>query len=113
MIMAKEGKEKGLQAVLYAGLSPKYAEALKEMHKIFFEHCNKLFEKRDKMLESWLKEIIPKTCVPPIKGEVTKGKLRWRGIRMTTNYKGDTYFTQRGKIISPILLNPISEDYNK
>tara|TARA_B110000114_G_scaffold168507_1_gene191517 strand:+ start:421 stop:741 length:321 start_codon:yes stop_codon:yes gene_type:complete len=41
---------------------------------------------------------------PPIKGEITKGKITWRGIRIIRQQVGfDTYswLEQRGKQISP------------
>lgn len=41
---------------------------------------------------------------PPIKGEITKGKIRWRGIRIIRKQTGlDSYswLEQRGKQISP------------
>ena len=41
---------------------------------------------------------------PPIIGEITKGKLRWRGIRLIRQQVGfDSYswLEQRGKQISP------------
>lgn len=41
---------------------------------------------------------------PPIKGEITKGKLTWRGIRLIRQKVGlDSYswLEQRGKQISP------------
>mgnify|MGYP003625894147 FL=1 len=41
---------------------------------------------------------------PPIKGEITKGKIRWRGIRLIRQNVGlDSYswLEQRGKQISP------------
>ena len=41
---------------------------------------------------------------PPIKGEITKGKIRWRGIRLLRQQVGlDSYswLEQRGKQISP------------
>ena len=43
---------------------------------------------------------------PPIKGEITKGKLTWRGIRLIRQQIGlDSYswLEQRGKQISPKL----------
>ena len=43
-------------------------------------------------------------AVPPIKGEITKGKLTWRGIRLIRQQVGlDSYswLEQRGKQISP------------
>lgn len=41
---------------------------------------------------------------PPIKGEITKGKVRWRGIRIVQYNDGFEYtkwLEQRGKQISP------------
>jgi hypothetical protein len=42
---------------------------------------------------------------PPIKGEITKGKVRWRGIRIVQQNDGGFKYTkwleQRGKQISP------------
>jgi len=41
---------------------------------------------------------------PPIKGEITKGKVRWRGIKIVQYNDGFTYtkwLEQRGKQISP------------
>lgn len=41
---------------------------------------------------------------PPIKGEITKGKVRWRGIRIVHQNDGFKYtkwLEQRGKQISP------------
>lgn len=41
---------------------------------------------------------------PPIKGEITKGKVRWRGIRIVQYndcFKYTKWLEQRGKQISP------------
>ena len=41
---------------------------------------------------------------PPIKGEITKGKIRWRGIRIIRQQIGLDFYSwleQRGKQISP------------
>lgn len=41
---------------------------------------------------------------PPIKGEITKGKLTWRGIRLIREQVGPdcySWLEQRGKQISP------------
>jgi hypothetical protein len=42
---------------------------------------------------------------PPIKGEITKGKVRWRGIRIVQQnddgFKYTKWLEQRGKQISP------------
>lgn len=44
---------------------------------------------------------------PPIKGEITKGKIRWRGIRVVQQNNGFKYtkwLEQRGKQISPKII---------
>ena len=44
---------------------------------------------------------------PPIKGEITKGKIRWRGIRIVQQNDGFKYtkwLEQRGKLISPKII---------
>lgn len=41
---------------------------------------------------------------PPIKGEITKGKVKWRGIRIVQyndGFKYTKWLEQRGKQISP------------
>lgn len=45
---------------------------------------------------------------PPIKGEITKGKVRWRGIRVVQQNDGFKYtkwLEQRGKQISPKIVS--------
>ena len=44
---------------------------------------------------------------PPIKGEITKGKVRWRGIRIVQyndGFKYTKWLEQRGKQISPKII---------
>ena len=46
---------------------------------------------------------------PKIKGEITKGKLRWRGIRLVNQeihgtFKKEYYLTQRGKKIGESII---------
>ncbi len=47
-------------------------------------------------------------AVPPVKGEITKGKIQWRGISLIQNGaaeygKIEKWLEQRGKRISPII----------
>lgn len=58
---------------------------------------NKLIQKEDEFLISQLKFAVPK-----IKGEITKGKLQWRGIKLIeiNEINGTTkWLEQRGKQI--------------
>ena len=44
---------------------------------------------------------------PPIKGEITKGKVKWRGIRIVQyndGFKYTKWLEQRGKQISPKII---------
>ena len=43
---------------------------------------------------------------PPIKGEITKGKIKWRGLKLCSRAESNYtkhWIEQRGKIISPII----------
>lgn len=58
--------------------------------------------KHDEILETALRTM----AEPPIKGEITKGKIRWRGIRLCTQndgLKSYTWLEQRGRLISPTI----------
>jgi hypothetical protein len=53
-------------------------------------------------------------AVPPIKGEITKAKIKWRGIRIckqTDGLKFITWVEQRGLPISPKIV--IDGQFNK
>lgn len=44
---------------------------------------------------------IRENATPPIKGEITKGKMRWRGIRCVTQQgSGASWLEQRGRKIT-------------
>lgn len=45
-------------------------------------------------------------ATPPIKGELTAGKIKWRGICVVTNEDNDHWVEQRGKRISKIIKFP-------
>lgn len=67
--------------------------------------------------EEWLEHILREKVEPPIKGDITPGKLKWRGIRLAvvkgsdyteqtgkTVYASFEYVEQRGKPVYPMLL---------
>lgn len=61
-----------------------------------------IIEEQNKIFEYALRN----EAFPPIKGEITKGKIKWRGIRIvTTNHflENKTWLEQRGKRISPVI----------
>lgn len=65
----------------------------------------------DNAIKSIVKDIDEKMeyCVrnfatPPIKGKLTKGKLKWRGIKLIISNNGaQRWIEQRGMKISPII----------
>ena len=66
-------------------------------------------ERQNAILEKAVRE----NAIPPIKGEMTKGKVRWRGLRMMHRGTGadgftETWIEQRGKRITPIIRNEYS-----
>ena len=61
-----------------------------------------LGEQEDKIFIAALRTM----AKPPIKGEITKGKVKWRGITLHQNYNGvnmTRQLYQRGEPISPIV----------
>lgn len=53
--------------------------------------------------------------IPPLKGEITKGKLKWRGISLGVKNGSEYWVIQRGKQISPTLkiirkFNPVNNN---
>ena len=78
---------------------------LHEMHSLKISDVTSRFiqeqQKREEEIFTYALRTIAK---PPIKGEITKGKVRWRGIRIVQYYDGFKYtkwLEQRGKQISP------------
>ena len=64
----------------------------------------RFFEQIRKQEEKLFTTALRTMAEPPIKGEITKGKLQWRGIRLIRQQVGfDSYswLEQRGKQISP------------
>lgn len=64
----------------------------------------RFFDEVRRQEEELFKTALRTMAEPPIKGEITKGKLQWRGIRLIRQQIGlDSYswIEQRGKQISP------------
>ena len=54
-------------------------------------------------------------AVPPIKGEITPNKIKWRGIRLVNKNqfgKSESWIEQRGKRISEIITFKGAESWN-
>lgn len=62
----------------------------------------KQFELYQNKINQALEQDLRQNATPPIKGEINKGKLKWRGIALTVSPEGQ-YLTQRGERISKII----------
>jgi len=66
------------------------------------ELSRQLVEKQTKWIDEHVEQICRTFASPPIKGKITKGKLKWRGLRLIqkNEFEHTTYWVeQRGKKI--------------
>ncbi len=82
-------------------IGSKFEKELIELSKQSLSLATKLMNMEAKILT----ELMLDNVEPPIKGEITKGKLRWRGITMkTTSFTPRlSWIEQRGKRVTPIM----------
>jgi len=74
---------------------------------------NRFIKEQSERQNAILEKAVRENATPPIKGEMTKGKVRWRGLRMIHRGNGadgftETWIEQRGKRITPIIRNEYS-----
>ena len=74
---------------------------------------NRFIKEQSERQNAILEKAVRENAIPPIKGEMTKGKVRWRGLRMIHRGTGaygftETWIEQRGKRITPIIRNEYS-----
>lgn len=70
-----------------------------------------------KKQEEFLEDVLRNRAVPPIKGEITKGKIRWRGLsiyQIKPNLSGvqKIWVEQRGVKISEDFSYGVEIDFN-
>ena len=73
------------------------------MNNIIDSLCKDMIKKQDNIFEKTLREF----AIPSIKGEITRGKIKWRGIKIIQQNKGFKiikYLIQRGKQIGPKII---------
>jgi len=66
-----------------------------------------LIDRMVKDKEKLFEEALRKYATPPIKGDITPGKIKWRGIRQCIKqdlFKQECWLEQRGKRISEIFV---------
>jgi hypothetical protein len=79
-------------------------EGMDEMALNIANVTQRFISEAQKQEEELFTTVLRTIAEPPIKGEITKGKIRWRGIRLIRQQVGlDLYswLEQRGKQISP------------
>jgi hypothetical protein len=79
-------------------------EGMDEMALNIASVTQRLISQMQKQEEELFTTALRIMAEPPIKGEITKGKITWRGIKLIRQHIGfDTYswLDQRGKQISP------------
>lgn len=70
----------------------------------FMKHFSMKLDAKNKAIELMIENHVRKNAVPEIKGKITNGKIKWRGIQMFVGADYDyTVFKQRDKVISPYL----------
>ena len=62
--------------------------------------CSKI-NSLEQAITEWIQKELNDKCVPPIKGKITKGKIKWRGLKIVCTVDGK-YISQRNNRISPI-----------
>lgn len=94
-----------LESTFDLKLTEEDRKQMKLIENLLFEETSRqleeFYKKVDKMVEIMLRNYV----TPPIKGEITKGKIRWRGLRIVWQ-KIDTYdafvgIRQRDVLILP------------
>jgi hypothetical protein len=80
-----------------------------KMYGIQNQIVNDVVKQMSKTLDDELKDIVLTYAIPPIKGEITAGKIKWRGIRLCNQNTFEytkTWVEQRGvRIGREIIIN--------
>lgn len=80
-------------------------DKFKVIMELILDGIQKQFNERDAKVEEWAKMVLYTYAVPQIKGNITKGKLKWRGIKLVAihndwgEYSTTYKITQRGKLL--------------
>ncbi len=83
--------------------SPKI-DGMDEMALNIASVTQRLISEMQKQEEELFTTALRTMAEPPIKGEITKGKITWRGIRLIrqqVGFESYSWLEQRGKQISP------------
>ena len=109
-----------LPAMDYSGRWPCCGTvSCKEMTIIGLDRLEKMVDEHIKLKQDWfvkqqnmvLEETLRQFAQPPIKGELTKGKIQWRGIKLCKEGRGfgfSMWLEQRGRQIGPRIIHEYS-----
>lgn len=78
-------------------------EAYKPEIEKFMAYVEKQIEHYHGTIDSILFKEVINNCTPPIKGDITKGKIKWRGLYLAIDHENKVAFYQRGKRISSFI----------
>lgn len=74
-----------------------------QLEEIQKKQMLEFYQKFDSMREEAFEKAIREVAIPPVKGKITRSKLRLRGIRICQmRFGSETWLEQRGVRISPI-----------
>ena len=76
---------------------------MEDIEELTLERTQPQVDTQNKNIDNWVTKELRQSCTPQINGEITKGKLRWRGIQKVSSIDG-IYIAQRGERISPIFV---------
>ena len=87
-----------------------------EMHERMLQSLQEYEFRDERIKEEWLHNVL-KDALPPIKGKITKGKLKWRGIKLYTHTgaRGSMYeVMQRGVRLGLLrVLDCLRDDFSR
>ena len=101
-------------------LADKITELDKDLYnefKLEEQINNKIISEYTEKINSFIETQVREHSTPPIKGEITKGKIKWRGITQQTfilpNGAREIVIMQRGKQIGGSLKIDFNYDLNR
>ena len=72
-----------------------------------YSEINKIVQHQTKEIDDLLQTYARNFSNPPIKGEITTGKVKWRGLKMCVknnhDFSKEYWIEQRGVKISPVI----------
>lgn len=61
-----------------------------------WELTTKIYTQQENIKDTFIYAHLSESVKPPIKGEITEGKLRWRGVKIFQTPDGRVWLEQRG-----------------